>query len=253
MTDLTIVSCLAPCLGRPDVDAAVALLRPLLAADVPAVIYVDDVWTEAFRERCESDLVRLQESSPRRRLDAFAFTAEVASAWQAAGGPNLPGLDYFVATLSKMGMLHDQSIWNPFGTRHLVWIDADLSASVHQRYFTDERLLDVMPCLLQRFLFLTRPSLVTDAAGMAGASRVQGQLFGGTLADIAHANALYYHLLERPLREGRLPTDESIFTQMIEQCPERFDRVVLQDNGLPGWLFEQMRSGRASIERTALI
>jgi hypothetical protein len=256
VTDLTIVTCLAPSLGRPDFDEAASLLQPLLEAGVPIVIYVDDVWSEGLRQRCAAEHVRLHASSPRRRLASFAFTSEITAAWETARDatrrPDFPSLDYFVATLSKMGMLHDQSIWNPFGTRHLVWIDADITASVHRRYFTDERLLELIPCLLRRFMFMTRPTAVADDAGTPGASRVQGQVFGGELGDLAHANGLYYQLLEHPLREGRLPTDESIFTQMIDRSPERFDRFVLQDNGLPGWLFEQMRTGRAPIERTTV-
>jgi len=248
--DLTIVSCLAPCLGRRDFEAAAGLLQPLLDAKVPLVVYVEDIWKEPLRKRCASDYLRLHETSARRRLDTFAFKSEIAAARAASTHPDLPSLDYFVTTLTKMGMLHDQSIWNPFGTRYLVWIDADVSASVHPRYFTDERLLDTLPCLLRRFLFLTRPSAVTDAAGTPGASRVQAQLFGGELGEIPHANALYYQLLEHPLRQGLLPTDESLFTQVMERAPERFDRFILQDNGLLGFLFEEMRTGRVSLERT---
>ena len=133
-----------------------------------------------------------------------------------------------------------------------MWIDADITVSVHQRYFTDDRVLDLMPNLLRRFLFLTRPTAVTDAAGTAGASRVQGQIFGGEPTDIGHANALYYQLLEDSMRQQRLTTEESIFTQMIERSPERFDRFVLQDNGLPGRLFEEVRTGRVSLERTTI-
>lgn len=235
-----------------DFDEAAGLLQTLLAAGVPAVVYVDDGWADRLRARNGSEYVRLHPTSARRRLESFAFAAELTAAWEGARRPGLPGLDYFAAILSKMGMLHDQSIWNPFGTRALVWIDADMAASVHRRYFTDEHVLDLLPRLLDRFLFLTRPTAVADAAGSERSSRVQGQLFGGELGHIAEANALYYQLLGPSMREGRLPTDESIFTAMIDRHPERFDRFVLQENGLPGLLFEHMRAGRASIERTTL-
>jgi hypothetical protein len=253
VSDVTIVSCLSPCLGRPDFDEAAALLDPLLRAGLPAVVYVESEWMAPLQARNLSAGVSLRATSAPQRLESLGFSSEIIAAWKAASRPDLPALDHFVAILGKMGMLHDQSIWNPFGTRHLAWVDADLTASVHWRYFTDERLLDLLPSLLQRFLFLSRPNAVTDAAGTPRASRVQAQLFGGALADIRDANALYYALLDHPLRHGRLPTDESIFTAMLERCPERFDRVVLQDNGLAGTLFEQMRSGRVALEQTALL
>jgi len=250
VVDLTIVSCFAPSLGGRNFEAAAELFQPLLAANVPVVVYVEDIWKEPLRTRYASDCIRLHETSARRRLEAFAFKSEIAVAWAASTHPDLPSLDYFVTTLTKMGMLHDQSIWNPFGTRYLTWIDADVCASVQPRYFTDEHLLDALPCLLRRFLFLTRPSEMTDAAGTPGASRVQTQLFGGELSAIPHTNAIYYQLLEHALRAGRLPTDESLFTQVLERSPERFDRFVLQENGLLGFLFEEMRTGRVSLERT---
>lgn len=251
MSDLTIVSCLARCLGH-EFTGAVSLLQPLLEAGVPVVVYVDDAWREALQEQYPAEHARFHESSPQRRLASFAFRQELIAAWETSSSPDLPGVDYFVALLSKMGMLHDQSIWNPFGTRYLVWIDADITLSVHRRYFTDDHVLDLMPNLLRRFLFLTRPAAVTDAAGTSGASRVQGQIFGGEPTDIGYANALYYQLLEDSMRQRRLTTEETLFTQMIERSPERFDRFVLQDSGLPGLLFEQVRTGRVSLERTTI-
>lgn len=251
MVDLTIVSCLAPCLlGGRDREEATRLFQPLLDAGVPLVVYVEDAWKDALQARCPSASTRLHETSAGRRREAFAMRAELEAACAAATTSHLPAFDFFVTTLTKMGMLHDQSIWNPFGTRHLAWIDPDVAASVHPRTFTAERVFDSLPALLSRFLLLTRPSPVADAARTPAASRVQTQLFGGRLEDIGHCNALYYQLLEHLLRSGELPTDESIFTRLLEGEPERFDRFVLQDNGLAGFFFEALRSGRVSIECT---
>ncbi len=253
MADLTIVTCLAPCLaGEPEIEAAVRLLQPLADAGIPLVVYVEESWKDALPSRCAADTTRLHETSAARRWATFGLKAELEAAWVAAAGPQRPSLDYFTTTLTKMGMLHDQSIWNPFGTRHLVWIDADVAASVHPGYFADERLLDRLPHLLQRFFILARPCPVTDAAGTADAARVQGQLFGGELGEIAQTNALYYQTLDQCLRQKTLPTQESLFTRMLQQHPERFDRFVLQDNGLLGFLFAEMRRGQVSIERTSV-
>jgi hypothetical protein len=251
VVDLTIVTCVAPCIaGGRSFEEAATLLEPLVQADVPLVVYAEECWQQAIRARWARESVRVHPTSASRRLASFASRAQLQAALDASPGVDERSLDTFVVVLTKMGMLHDQSIWNPFGTRHLAWVDADVAASVHPRYFTDARLLDQLPCLLGRFLLLTRPAAVTDAAGRPAASRVQGQLFGGALAEIAEANALYYALLEQALRSQELPTEESIFTRMLERHPERFDRFGLQDNGLLGVLFEEMRSGRVAIERT---
>jgi hypothetical protein len=253
MVDLTVVSCLAPCvLGEGDLAAAERLVNAIWKTGLPAVIYVEDCWARALDERFPTGPIRFHETSARRRRAAFALFPELETAWRAMDPSRLPTLDCFIASLTKMGMLHDQSIWNPFGTRHFVWIDADLSVSVHPRYFTEVRALERLPALLGRFLLLARPSAVADELGRAGRSRVQAQLFGGELGAIAPVNARYYQLLEQLLRAGELPTPESLLTMLLEQSPERFDRFVLQDNGLAGALFEEMRGARVAIERTVL-
>lgn len=253
MVDLTIVSCLAPCLlGQRDFEETARLFQPLLDADVPLVVYIEEGWKEPMQQRRSGSSTRFHATSSSRRWAAFGLRSELEAAYAASPHSDGPTLDYLVTTLTKMGMLHDQSIWNPFGTRHLVWIDADVPASVHPSYFADERVLAALPCLLRRFLLLKRPSAVADTVGAVEASRVQAQLFGGELGEIAHTNALYYQLLDQVLRRGELPTEESIFTRMMEGYPERFDRFILQENGLLGFLFEEMRTGRVSIERTTV-
>jgi hypothetical protein len=253
VVDLTIVTCLAPCLaGDASVDDVAQRAAPLLESDIPVVAYTEDASMAALQARFPRDSIRFHATSAERRWNNFGLRAELQSAWARAADGTRPGLDYCITTLSKMGMLHDQSIWNPFGTGRLVWIDADIAASVHPRYFSDERLLDALPGLLERFLFLTRPAAVRDVAGNEAASRVQGQLFGGELSAIPHANALYYRLLDDALRSGVLPSDEMIFTHMLATDAAHFDRVGLQDNALLGALFEEMRSGSVPVERTAL-
>lgn len=227
-----------------------ALLEPLLEAGVPLVVYVEKEWMSRLQARAPKELVRLRETCAEQRWTAFGAGSDLEAAWRSAARPQRLSLDYFVVTLTKMGMLHDQSIWDPFGTRHLAWVDADVAASVHPLYLTRERLLEALPCLLERFLLLARPSPCTDAAGLPAASRVQTQLFGGEAGAIAEINALYYQQLEEELRRGQLPSDESLLTRLLERHPERFDRFLLQENGLLGALFEEMRTGHVPIERT---
>jgi hypothetical protein len=253
MVDLTIVSCLAPCvLGESDLAAAERLVEPIAETGVPAAIYVEDCWTRALEDRFPTGPIRFHATSARRRRAAFALCPELEAARRTLDASAAPTLDCWIASITKIGMLHDQSIWNPFGTRHVVWIDADMSVSVNSRYFTEARALERIPALLGRFLLLVRPSAVADELGRPGRSRVQAQLFGGELGAIAAVNASYYQRLEQLLRAGELPTPESILTSLLEQNPDRFDRFVLQDNGLAGALFEAVRTSRVAIERTVL-
>src|SRR6185295_887686 len=60
---------------------------------------------------------------------------------------------YNPMVMSKMGMLHDQSIINPFGTEFFAWIDGGL-ASTCGGYLDDGRWLGHLAPLLEKFLFL---------------------------------------------------------------------------------------------------
>jgi len=253
MIDLTLVSCVAPCiLEGQDGTGAARLLEPLVEARVPLVVYVEEEWRAAVEAGTGGELLRVRPTSAPDRHREFGTRRALEATWRAAARAGLPSLDYFVLTLGKMGMLHDQSIWDPFGTRHLAWIDADVAASVNPLYLTRARLLDSLPSLLSGFFLLTRPSPCADAAGRENASRVQTQLFGGEAGAIAEVNTAYFQLLEAVLGAGELPTDEFLFTELLTRTPERFDRFVLQENGLLGVLFEQMRTGYVPIERTAM-
>ena len=81
MVDLTIVTCIAPCLlGQRDAEGAAGLLQTFLDAGVPLVVYVEEGWKEAIESRRGEGPVRFHETSPSRRWSAFAFRAELEAA-----------------------------------------------------------------------------------------------------------------------------------------------------------------------------
>jgi len=61
---------------------------------------------------------------------------------QAAWLPNSPQatLDaYNPVVMSKMFMLNNVTIWNPFNSDYFFWIDAGITSTVHPGYFTHDR------------------------------------------------------------------------------------------------------------------
>jgi FkbM family methyltransferase len=151
---------------------------------------------------------------------------------------------YNPIVMSKMFMLHDATIWNPFNTELFIWLDAGITNTVYENYFIQDRVLDKINPFLDTFLFLSYPydandeihGFKIDDMNRLSKDKVKyvcrGGLFGGTREYIHEANSDYYHLVETTLSNGLMGTEESIFTIMSYLKPDVYRRYSLDDNGL---------------------
>ncbi len=145
---------------------------------------------------------------------------------------------------SKMFFLNDVTIWNPFDTKHFIWLDAGITNTVYEKFFTENKALDKILPYLDPFLFLSYPykanteihgfdfNAINKHSGETVKYVCRGGLFGGTKDAINQANGTYYSLLDRTLQEGYMGTEESIFTIMSYLEPEKYRRYSLDSNGL---------------------
>jgi len=145
---------------------------------------------------------------------------------------------------SKMFLLNDATIWNPFDTKYFIWLDAGITNTVYENFFINDRVLDKIIPHLNNFLFLSYPYEATDEihgfdfkgmnkfAGDTVKYVCRGGLFGGTKEAINAANGTYYSTLDRTLSEGFMGTEESIFAIMSYREPHIYKRYSLDDNGL---------------------
>ena len=167
---------------------------------------------------------------------------------------------YNPIVMSKMFMLHDASIWDPFTTEHFIWLDAGISNTVYENYFSQNRVLDKIIPHLSSFLFLSYPYQATDEIHGFKFNRInaycedtakyvcRGGLFGGTKKTIHEANGLYYSLLQRSLDEGLMGTEESIFLIMAYLYPEIYRRYALDENGLIIKFIQALDQGTVELE-----
>ena len=146
---------------------------------------------------------------------------------------------------SKMFMLHDASIYNVFNTDYFYWLDAGITITVPKTHLVENKVLDNLNEFSNPFLFLSYPYLPTDEVHgyelkfmelMCKGKKIKyvnrGGLFGGTKEMISEANGIYYTLLEQSLGHGKMGTEETIFTIMSYLNPEKYNRYLLDDNGL---------------------
>jgi hypothetical protein len=145
---------------------------------------------------------------------------------------------------SKMFMLNDASIWNPFNTEYFFWLDAGITNTVPHSHFVENNVLDKLTEIGNPFLFLSYPyEANTEIHGFTfsemnkiARTKVEyvcrGGLFGGHKQQINEANATYYSLLTNTLNTGYMGTEESIFTLMSYLEPHIYKRFELDGNGL---------------------
>jgi hypothetical protein len=145
---------------------------------------------------------------------------------------------------SKMFMLNDASIWNPFNTEYFFWLDAGITNTVPHTHLVENNILNKLTEYGNPFLFLSYPyEANTEIHGFEfnsmnrfAGSKVEyvcrGGLFGGHKQQLNEANATYYSLLSRTLDSGLMGTEESIFTIMSYNEPDLYKRYELDGNGL---------------------
>lgn len=145
---------------------------------------------------------------------------------------------------SKMFMLNDATIWNPFNTEYFFWLDAGITNTVPHSHFVENNILDKLTEIGNPFLFLSFPyEANTEIHGFTfsemnkiARTKVEyvcrGGLFGGHKQQINEANATYYSLLTNTLNTGYMGTEESIFTLMSYLEPHIYKRFELDGNGL---------------------
>jgi hypothetical protein len=161
---------------------------------------------------------------------------------------------YNPIVMSKMFLLNDASILDPFDSSHLVWIDGALTNTVHEGYFWKDNVIDNIKDYFNKFSFVCFPydgkqeihgfeykAMCEYALGNEIDKVARGGIFGGPKKSISKANEIYYSLLVDTLENGYMGTEESLFTIMLYKYPELFNYYEIESNGLLSTFFENLK------------
>lgn len=165
---------------------------------------------------------------------------------------------YNPVVMSKMFMLNNATIYNPFNSSYFYWIDAGITTTVSSGYFTHDRVFDGLPDYTDAvggFVFLSYPyEGGTEVHGFprqemakyCGTDYVRyvcrGGFFGGIKSDINSINSLYHGILSSTMHDGFMGTEENILTIIAHKFPEMVSRFELQDDGLVWRFFEILKN-----------
>lgn len=174
-----------------------------------------------------------------------------------ADSPQAKLADYNPIVMSKMFMLNDASIFNPFNTEYFFWIDGGISNTVHPGYFWKDKVFDNLPYyydLQNKFLFLSYPYIGGEEIHGFTRDKIakysdvdyveyvcRGGFFGGRKDHLNNINSLYYNYLQSSLNEGLMGTEESIFLIMAHRHEELIQRFELGGDGMVWPFFEQLK------------
>ena len=161
---------------------------------------------------------------------------------------------YNPLVMSKVFLLNDAKIMDPFESEMMFWIDAGLTNTVHPGYFTHDKVLDNLPKYISKFSFVCFPyeanteihgfeyNKLNSIAGAKVNKVARGGFFGGPKHTIGDINGIYYNFLKNTLDEGYMGTEESIFSIMCYTHSDLINYFEIESNGLFGKFFEDLKN-----------
>ena len=167
---------------------------------------------------------------------------------------------YNPMVMSKMFLLNNARIYNPFNSEYMFWLDGGITNTVHPGYFSHDNVIEKIEKIVSKFLFVCFPyDSTTDIHGFylddmkkfahsEEVNRVaRGGFFGGKVDYIGKANEVYYGLLDSSLRSGCMGTEESIFTLMT-YLDNDFEFESINNDGLVSTFFENVKNGNTKLQ-----
>ena len=162
--------------------------------------------------------------------------------------------NYNPLVMSKVFLLHDAKIMDRFDSEYMFWIDGGLTNTVHQGYFTHDKVLNNLSKYISKFSFICFPydaeneihgfeyNTLNSIAGAKVNKVARGGFFGGPKHTIGDINGIYYGLLKSTLDEGYMGTEESIFSIMCYKHSDMVNYFEIESNGLVGKFFEDLKN-----------
>jgi hypothetical protein len=164
---------------------------------------------------------------------------------------------YNPMVMSKMFLLHNAKIFDPFNSDYYFWLDGGITNTVHPGYFSHDNVIEKIEQFVKKFLFICFPyetnseihgfkiDAMKQFANSPLVNRVaRGGFFGGHKDTISQANHFYYSLLKNTLDSGYMGTEENIFTLMTYLEPDTYKYEEIEDNGLINTFFENVKNDK---------
>ena len=173
---------------------------------------------------------------------------------------------YNPLVMSKMFLLNDAKLMDPFNSKSMYWIDAGLTNTVHPGYFTHDKVLRKLSKHVNKFTFVCFPyqanteihgfdfEEINKWSGKKVELVARGGFFGGPTQSIPEINCIYYELMHSTLDQNLMGTEESLFSIMLYRNKDLIDYFEIESNGLMNKFFEDLKNNALQLktQRTSL-
>lgn len=235
-------------------DHYIECFKRLLTIDYPMVIYIEPqnehiVW----QTRARHNTVVIHKTLA--DLRAFPFYDKVQAIrakpeWTAQSGwmPDSTQATlelYNPLVMSKQFLLNDASLFNHFGSKYYMWIDAGISNTIgNPKDHIDDAFQQRIIPHLNKMMYIGFPydgnveihgfekNAIDRFAGADVNFVCRGGMFGGEASALHEINDIYYHLLNETLSQGYMGTEESIFSIIAHKYPKKVNVKFIESNGL---------------------
>ena len=239
-------------------------LEKLLKTQDNMIIYIEEQYRNFVEERRENYNTQIIV----RELEWFKNNGEMFdkiqkirkdSNWYSQSGWLVDSTQaklemYNPLVMSKMFLLNDASIMDSFNSEYMVWVDGALTNTVHEGYFWKDNVISKFDKYLNKFSFVCFPydgkveihgfkyeEMCKYSDGVVD-KVARGGIFGGPKNLIHKINEIYHNLLNETLNNGLMGTEESLFTIMTYKYPEFIQYYEIEENGLLGMFFENLKN-----------
>jgi hypothetical protein len=161
---------------------------------------------------------------------------------------------YNPIVMSKMFLLNDASILDPFNSTHMIWVDGGITNTVNEGYFWKDKVISKIDKYFNNFSFVSFPydgkveihgfdyNAMCNYSNSDVDKVCRGGIFGGPKSSISEINSIYYNLLMDTLINGYMGTEESLFTIMLYSYPQIFQYYEINSDGLLNKFFEDLKN-----------
>lgn len=247
----------------------------LLKSPVNMIIYVskkdeDFIWQHRSKENTFVKLLEIEELQTLYDYESKVEPIRNDPEWRSRANwltesPQAKLKYYNPVVMSKMFLLNNATIYNPFNTEYFYWIDAGIVNTVHSGYFYHDLVFDNLPTYsehIDSFLYLSYPYTPENEVHGFEIKKLEqwcrakvtyvcrGGFFGGHKSKIRYLNDKYYHTLNSTLSDGLMGTEESLFTILAHTDTEHIHRFEIEADGLVWPFFEALKNIETLIENT---
>jgi hypothetical protein len=216
---------------RVNADNYLKSAEYILDLDVNLVLYIEPAFVQFCKERrkdkqhkTEIYELRFEDLYYYKYIETVTNNSKKNPIYAACSYKDTP--NYMIVTWSKLNLLHQTILKNPFNTTHFAWLDFGITHVADITYIEEDKIFENIPdkiriLMLKPFRdddFKNRQYYYTHRFGHIGAGYITG-----SKESFVKFYEIFDNELQAVLTEGYGPSEEQIYPLLCNKFPELFE------------------------------